>query len=179
MGERGRRQRYDQGGATPTSAIVSHLSDAIEEPLLTQPRASVSGFLLTLFLAFAIFAISAGSAKYLFPRDGGGQQQQQQQVALDANMETSYTTAQCCGDLSQPVLMGADLVAYFSLEEDEGAIFGVWEYQAMYGGYRFVFSTEENKALFEVSKAHVSKHDPYYTSGLSVCRIVRRTRKQG
>lgn len=166
MDKQGRRQRYNEGGtpATPSS-VMSQISDAIEEPLITRQRASVSGFLLTLFLAFGIFAISVGSAKYFFPRGGTRQQEQQQQVALRVEIAggnrdgDGYTTAQCAGDLSLPVLMGADLVAYFSLEEHGEAIFGFADYEAVYGGYRFLFSSAENKALFEVSDPSFLYHD--------------------
>lgn len=159
MDKQGRRQRYNQGGTAATpSSVLSQISDVVEEPLITPQRASVSGFLLTLFLAFAIFAVSVGSAKYFFPRGGARQQQQQVALAIDGGNRSGdgYSTAQCTGDLSLPVLNGADLVAYFSLEEHGAAIFGVADYEAVYGGYRFLFASAENKALFEVSKAHPS-----------------------
>lgn len=45
---------------------------------------------------------------------------------------------------------GADLVSYFSLADNQLAMFGTEQYETIYHGYIFWFGSEENKALFEV-----------------------------
>lgn len=57
-----------------------------------------------------------------------------------------------CGTSSRPVLNSADVVAYFSLEDGEGAIYGTVEHELVYNGYLFRFVSAENKALFEVRR---------------------------
>lgn len=49
-----------------------------------------------------------------------------------------------------PVLNGVDLVAYFSLDADAAPVYGTENYMAVFGNYRFYFSSMENFQKFEV-----------------------------
>lgn len=64
----------------------------------------------------------------------------------------------CTGDTTVPVLMGVDLVAYFSLEKDAPAVFGSKYYTSIYNGYLFYFSSAENQQLFEVGVHNPQRH---------------------
>lgn len=61
----------------------------------------------------------------------------------------------CTNPLGNFALRGVDVVAYFSLEEDEGAVLGSTEFASTFSGYRFLFVSAENKALFE-ARQHAS-----------------------
>lgn len=57
--------------------------------------------------------------------------------------------AACLSTTAGPVLGGADVVAYFSLDAGSAATAGSAALNATYGGYSFYFSTAANRALFD------------------------------
>lgn len=61
-----------------------------------------------------------------------------------------FHTTDCANPKLAPVVQGVDLVGYFSLQPEEPAVAGRAEHAAVYEGYRYFFSSAENKALFEV-----------------------------
>lgn len=144
----------------PRRAIVEDTALMQSRDFDTRQRSSVRKFLMPLMLALGIFGVSAGAARYLFPRKKIQRQQQLQQVvgpgvrgktgASPGSLLTSY-----CATASEPVMEGADLTSYFSLKAGSAAVFGVAEHESVYNGYRFWFASEENKAQFEVgARAH-------------------------
>lgn len=62
------------------------------------------------------------------------------------------TTVECTGDRSIPVLKGVDVVAYFSLERGQHAVYGSELYTVVFNDYLFFFSSLENKLVFEVRR---------------------------
>lgn len=56
-----------------------------------------------------------------------------------------------CNSYDDIVLKGADVVAYFSLNENQTAVIGDSKFSSTYNGYTFYFSSHANKALFEAS----------------------------
>lgn len=106
-----------------------------------------------LAVALGIFGVSAGAARYLFPRKKIQPQQQMLQTPGQHDMlygaDSSPTTAVCAAS-EQIVMKGADLTSYFSLEHGGSPVFGVAEHETIYNGYRFWFASEENKAKFQV-----------------------------
>lgn len=122
-------------------------------------RASARGVMLTLLLAFGIFGVSTGSARFFFPQGASGRPPREAAAKDDAatvgavlaKESTEYTTKECAGNAKLPVLKGVDVVSYFSLIDGEPAMFGFEEFESVFNGYRFLFTSEENKALFEVS----------------------------
>lgn len=60
------------------------------------------------------------------------------------------TADEYAGDYSFPVLNGVDLVAYFSLAAGAAPVYGTENYMAVFGNYRFYFSSVENLQEFEV-----------------------------
>lgn len=70
-------------------------------------------------------------------------------VALQHEGGTNYDEGACTSP-SNFVMQGVDLVAFFSLQQGNPAVKGSPEYASIYNGYRFMFSSSENKALFEV-----------------------------
>lgn len=142
------RNNNEKHSLIPTSSRWPH--DSVASAQRQQP--SVRGFFLTLCVAIGIFGVSTGAARYLFPRGARGRQHgsSASQESLVERDGDGYQTWQCAGDLSLPVMKGADLVSYFSLEEGDVAMYGTPEHQSSYGEYLFLFVSEENKALFEV-----------------------------
>lgn len=57
----------------------------------------------------------------------------------------------CTSPISGPVLGGVDVVEYFSLADDATAVQGSPDLVTRVGKYDFFFSTQRNKALFEVN----------------------------
>lgn len=53
-------------------------------------------------------------------------------------------------DLSLPVLGGFDVVAYWTLPDGAEPVLGTSALMALYGNYRFFFSSIENLRAFEV-----------------------------
>ena len=54
------------------------------------------------------------------------------------------------GDVSYPVLAGADVVAYFSLEEGSKPVIARGDIRATHRSYDFYFSSLENRETFKV-----------------------------
>lgn len=65
--------------------------------------------------------------------------------------ETYTTSDKMCNSYDDIVLKGADVVAYFSLNENQTAVIGDSKFSSTYNGYTFYFSSHANKALFEAS----------------------------
>lgn len=63
-----------------------------------------------------------------------------------------------CTNPSNFVMDGVDLVAFFSLQKDDDAVMGSPEYASIYKGYRLMFSSAENKALFQVKHRHYMQY---------------------
>lgn len=129
----------------------------------TGHRPSARKYLQPLTVALGIFCVSAGAARYLFPRRKIQQQQQQQLQQVVGSGVLGTTGAgftgldtSVCATPSNVVMEGADLTVYFSLKAGSAAVFGVAEHESVYNGYRFWFASEENKAQFEVC-AHNSR----------------------
>lgn len=62
-----------------------------------------------------------------------------------------FYTTDCANPQTAAVVQGVDLVEYFSLQTGEPAVAGKADLAVMHEGYRFLFSTADNKAIFEVS----------------------------
>lgn len=102
-----------------------------------------------LLIALGVFGVSAGAARYLFPRRKlQPQQEQLERLAVVRTGDSPLTTD--CTTPTKVVMNGADLTRYFSLEPGAAAVYGVAEHEAVYNGYKFWFASEENKAMFEV-----------------------------
>lgn len=150
MGREGEEQRLL---ASSIGVSPHHFgTDITEQRQLFSGR----GFLLILFVAFGIFGVSTGSARYLFPRGIRSRQPIGEEAGLavqDGSLrdDDGPTTTSCTSDVSKPVMEGVDLVAYFSLEPEGSAVYGTEAYTASYNGYNFWFESEENMALFEAS----------------------------
>lgn len=123
-------------------------------------RLEARGLMLTLCLAFGIFAVSGGASRFFFHTASGkttdasntrlGGTLTQPQLAAET---TDHLTSSCAGNADLPVLEGVDLVSYFSLEDGAAAMYGFPEYKTVFNGYHFLFVSEENKQKFEVSSA--------------------------
>lgn len=125
-------------------------------------------WLFSILAAVGFLALSTiGSAKYFYAKgrtsalaaaysDGAGDLSTNLQVIAESQHPhqgddvNAKDTDICTGDTTLPVLLGVDLVAYFSLEESESAVFGSEDYASTYNGYLFYFSSAENQELFEV-----------------------------
>lgn len=105
----------------------------------------------TLFAAFSIFAISVSFARH---KSSSNKDVVGNFVEMNPEKKTTslsdHATWKCSGNVALPVLEGADMVSYFSLEDNAPAMFGSAEHESIYNGYRFWFVSEKNKALFEV-----------------------------
>lgn len=126
-----------------------------------------------LAVALGIFGVSAGAARYLFPRKKiQPQQQQLLQTSGQHDMlyggDSSPTTAECTTS-EQIVMKGADLTSYFSLEHGGTPVFGAAEHETLYNGYRFWFASEENKAKFEVRNMAYSVCRRYVSMYVLLC----------
>lgn len=62
---------------------------------------------------------------------------------------SATTVTQCTSPVYNFALRGVDVVAYFSLEEEDAAVLGSMEFASTCNGYRFLFASAGNKALFE------------------------------
>lgn len=134
---------------------------------LRQQQLGLRKLLQPLAVALGIFGVSAGAARYLFPRKKiQPQQEQMLQTAgphgllAGAGGPSTSATSECTTS-EQIVMKGADLTSYFSLQHGAAAVIGFAEHESTYNGYRFWFASEENKAKFEVRR--------------HVCRIVAGT----
>lgn len=116
-------------------------------------RPTWPGFLLTLLLAVGVFGVSTGAARFFFPRGLAGRQgaRERESNFFSREDDGGYKTWECAASITgDPVMQGVDLVSYFSLVKDGSAMFGSEQYESSYNGYKFLFVSEENKALFEV-----------------------------
>lgn len=68
---------------------------------------------------------------------------------LNGTHPTLTSTQDCTGDLSYPVLAGADVVAYFSLEDGSKPVIARGDIRATYRSYVFFFVSVENRNRFE------------------------------
>jgi len=56
-----------------------------------------------------------------------------------------------CNFKENPVNFGYDLVSYWTLKDGEAAVQGSQLYNSEYNGYKFRFSTQENKDIFDAN----------------------------
>lgn len=122
--------------------------DARSRERQRQQQPGLRKLLQPLAVALGIFGVSAGAARYLFPRKKL-QPQQLLQTAGHHDLLDSHTTSDCSTP-TKIVMQGADLTSYFSLEPGAAPLFGVAEHESVFNGYTFWFASEENKAMFEV-----------------------------
>ena len=110
------------------------------------------GFLFTLMLAVGAFGVGMGAPRFFGRRLAGRQGASRRDItSLSQHDASRYNTWNCAGNFTgDPVLEGADLVSYFSLTENQPAMYGTEQYETSYNGYKFWFVSEENKAIFEV-----------------------------
>lgn len=141
----------------PRRVIVDDTAPMRSRDFDTRHRPSVRKYLLPFAIALGIFGVSAGAARYLFPRRKIQQQQQRLQQVVGPGVlgNTGGASAggvqtSMCATSSKVVMEGADLTSYFSLKAGSAAVFGVAEHESVYMGYRFWFASAENKAEFEV-----------------------------
>lgn len=67
------------------------------------------------------------------------------------SLPTKTSTEDCTGDKTRPVLAGADVVAYWELEEGSKPVIGIGAVNATHNGYIFFFSSVENRKAFQAS----------------------------
>lgn len=61
-------------------------------------------------------------------------------------------TEECAGQFDLPVLGGVDVVAYWDLPAGAEPVLGTSDLMALWGDYRFFFSSIENLRTFQVTK---------------------------
>ncbi|KAH8073784.1 hypothetical protein JL720_10855 [Aureococcus anophagefferens] len=77
-------------------------------------------------------------------------------------------TEVCTDAAAGPVLDGADVVAYHSLEAGANATYGSPEFEASYGDYSFWFASEANRAAFAADPArYAPKFGGFCSYGIS------------
>lgn len=136
-----------------------------EERLLLRSKAikperlNLKGVLKTFFGVIGVFAFSMGAGKYIIRSYFGGQSSvnlikllpnAQQDVRCQADASCFQTCWEDCAGSHLPVLGGIDVVAYHAIDPGEPPVSGNQWHEALYGGYRFWFVSEANKALFQV-----------------------------
>lgn len=135
----------------PRRAVFADTAVSSNGDRRRQPQPGLRKLLQPLAVALGIFGVSAGAARYLFPRKKVQQQQQLLQTAGPrASLGGADSNTAACATSKKIVMQGADLTVYFSLEPGAAAVYGVEEYESVYNGYKFWFASEENKAKFEV-----------------------------
>lgn len=140
--------------AAPT--IISADVENCEDHQRTFGKGRRKTLLVPLVVAAAVLAVTYFTRRTLLPGEGHASGALSQRgrnrasVALQQQVTTDTYDAVACADPSNFVMQGVDLVAFFSLHEDDDAVIGSPEYASMYEGYRFMFSSAENKELFEV-----------------------------
>lgn len=113
--------------------------------------------LFSLLGAASVFAAAMYISWTLDPA-GGRQNAERDDSALAVVRQSNPTvgivlhTTDCANPHTAPALHRVDLVEYFSLQAGEPAVTGKSEHAAVHGGYRFLFSSAANKALFEVGR---------------------------
>jgi YHS domain-containing protein len=65
---------------------------------------------------------------------------------------SSILTSTACIDTYFPVLGGVDVVSYFNMKQGDAPIFGTFT-SSMYKGFKFKFSSQKNKELFDANPA--------------------------
>jgi len=82
--------------------------------------------------------------------------------------ESNLVRMNHCVNQSSPVLGGVDVVAYFSLDPESDAVFGIEEYSYNLDGYTFYFSTSKNLALFvKLSHYYIPQFGGFCAYGIS------------
>mmetsp|Transcript_16843 Transcript_16843/g.21863 ORF Transcript_16843/g.21863 Transcript_16843/m.21863 type:complete len:218 (-) Transcript_16843:284-937(-) len=127
-----------------------------EGEVLTKKRRIFVGVVFTLILLGIIsFFIEGDTNSYYISDDDGG------------DCPYNNYTITTCNDPEDPVLQGADVVAYFDDENDD-AIIGSSEYSSTYRGYLFYFIDEINQSIFdEDPHAFAPKYGGFCSFGLS------------
>ncbi|CAN0039334.1 unnamed protein product [Ectocarpus fasciculatus] len=127
---------------------------------------SLKGFLTTFFAVLLLFLLAAMASRVIkWASDSedsltadtvesslGGAEGAHLSGLVNPNNgshPTLTTTADCTGDTHFPVLAGVDVVAYWALPEGSKPVFGTPNLVALFGDYRFYFSSIENLRTFE------------------------------
>lgn len=145
-------------GAKPNRPVSLQKGDSGWSRAANGSLLSPGGAVITFFVALGIFVISAGTGRFLLGTTAD--QASNLRVEDDGLTSAAEEAAQLlieptsktweCAESSRPVLKGVDVVSYFSLEQHEAAMYGTEEHESVFGGYKFLFVSAENKALFEV-----------------------------
>lgn len=143
-------------------------------------------FFIPLLLASLIFACAVGLSRVVCPppnrrwrlAEGSPDMTRTQQsfklvspVNRD-HLPSLTSTADCAGDVSRPVLAGADVVEYFNIPAGSEPVIGKSSISTQHNGYLFFFNSTENRALFEVSEGY-HLHPPIRLVSLLEIRIQR------
>lgn len=72
-----------------------------------------------------------------------------QELAFHSCFDEYKESTSKCNFKQDPVNFGYDVVSYWSLEDDEPAVEGSQLYKSEYNGYKFRFSSQENKDTFD------------------------------
>lgn len=127
-------------------------------------RLNFKGVLKTFFVVVGIYVFSMGAGKYFIRSYFGGQSSEsfiklppkaQKDVRSQADASYFQTFWEDCAESYMPVLGGIDVVAYQAIDPGETPVYGKQWHEALYGGYRFWFVSETNKALFQVRSMYV------------------------
>lgn len=123
-------------------------------------------FFVPLLLASLIFACAVGLSRVVCPppnrrwrlaegSPGTTRTQQSLKIVSPVNRDhvpSLTSTADCAGDVSRPVLAGADVVEYFNIPAGSEPVIGKGSISTLHNGYLFFFNSTENRGLFEVSE---------------------------
>ncbi|CAN0031532.1 unnamed protein product [Ectocarpus sp. 12 AP-2014] len=125
---------------------------------------SLKGFLTTFFAVLLLYLLAAMASRVIkwasdesltaerVESSLGGAEDTRLSGLVNPNNgshPTLTTTADCTGDTHLPVLGGVDVVAYWALSAGSKPVFGTPNLVALFGDYRFYFSSIENLRTFE------------------------------
>lgn len=129
------------------------------------------GMLCTFAIAFVLFVLSSALSRamtegidakltVLAPAMVNNDEQS---MEIDSGLIKPYNgtkpaqtaTSDCVGNTSLPVVAGADVVAYFSMEAGTKPAIATGDISTTYDGNLFHFNTYENRQTFEVCEGDV------------------------
>ncbi|CAN0007734.1 unnamed protein product [Ascophyllum nodosum] len=133
-------------------------------------RLSWRGALAVFLASFGVFALAIVGARSVFPRSVTGRASSSSNLQVVSLVKVDdpvlsegevsptlapvhVTTQECTGNRYLPAVRGVDLVAYFSLEQGQPAVYGSDKHSTEYHGYLFFFSSLQNKIIFESNPA--------------------------
>lgn len=141
------------------------------------PKASESqyltlkGILCMFAIAFVLFVLSASLSRTITEEDIDTKlivspdmvNEGEQSMEINSGLINPYngtkpartTTSDCISDMSLPVVAGADVVAYFSMEAGTKPAIATGDISTTYDDYLFFFNTHENRQTFEVCEGSV------------------------